>query len=215
MVWVGCGQGGNGNQPAGPSTDQEGASSAQQTGQTSGEPGKAGGTTEAAPPRPEAVSKDPKVIRLERRDLTLGGQKPAEKDPLRLSYPNDPDTINAITASDTVSDAFQSRVYESLAQADPTNPDNLLPCLATHWDFDPEKLTFTIYLRRGVKWHPIQLPNGKLLEQREFTAQDVKFTFDCVLNPHIEAAHIRSYYEDPEEKDPSRRYKIRVSVVDD
>ncbi len=216
-IWVGCGPGSDSGKQAGnsPSWSQSPETGHSGIRSQSGETFPGGGPNPTSRQRPQTISTDPKVIRLERRDLTLGGQKPAEKDPLRLSYPNDPDTINAITSSDTVSDAFQSRVYEALAQADYTDPDNLLPCLATHWDFDPEKLTFTIYLRRGVRWHPMRLPNGNLLPQREFTAQDVKFTFDCVLNPHIEAAHIRSYYEDPEEKDPSRRYKIRVSVVDD
>jgi peptide/nickel transport system substrate-binding protein len=53
------------------------------------------------------------------------------------------------------------------------------------------------------------------LPDREFTARDVKFTFDCVLNPHIDAAHIRSYFENPEAKDESERFKISVSIVDD
>lgn len=164
--------------------------------------------------RPASMDQDPKVVRLERTDQTLSGKKPAASDTCLLSYPNDPDTINAITASDTVSDAFHRRVYEALGQADYADPDNILPCLATHWDFDEKELLFTIYLRKGVKWHPMRLPNGKELPRREFTARDVKFTYDCVLNPHVEAAHIRSYFEDPEETAAAKRFKIRVTVVD-
>jgi ABC-type transport system substrate-binding protein len=58
------------------------------------------------------------------------------------------------------------------------------------------------------------LPSGKALPDREFTARDVKFTFDCILNPHIDAAHIRNYYEDPDARDASQKYRIKVSVVD-
>ncbi len=146
---------------------------------------------------------------------TLGGVAPAARDTLLLAYGSDPNTLNAITSSDTVSGAFQRQVYESLAQADYSDPDNLLPGLAESWEFDEETLTFTIHLRRGVKWHPMKLPNGTPLPEREFTARDVKFSFDCVLNPHIDAAHIRSYFENPDPKDEADRYKIRVSVVDD
>jgi peptide/nickel transport system substrate-binding protein len=146
---------------------------------------------------------------------TRGGVMPAERDVLLLAYGNDTNTLNAITASDTVSTAFQRHVYEGLAAADYADPDNLLPALAESWEFDEETLTFTIHLRRGVRWHPMKLPNGTPLPDREFTARDVKFTFDCVLNPHIDAAHIRSYFENPEAKDESERFKISVSIVDD
>jgi len=103
----------------------------------------------------------------------------------------------------------------SLADQDFADPDRFLPGLATHWEFDKEKLEYTIHLRRGVKWHPMKLPNGKLLPEKYFSARDVKFTFDCVLNNHVEAAHIRSYYEDPEATEEAERCKIKVTVIDD
>ena len=146
--------------------------------------------------------------------LTAAGVKPAADDTLLAYYSQDPDTINGITANDNVSNAFQMNVYESLGETDFKNPDKILPSLATDWEFDKENLEFTIHLRKGVMWHPMRLPNGKLLPQREFTSKDVKFTFDCVLNPHVEAAHIRSYYEDPEAEDPADRYKIKLTVID-
>ena len=43
--------------------------------------------------------------------------------------------------------------------------------------------------------------------------RDVKFTFDCILNKNVEAGHYRSYYEDPDAKDESERYKIKVSLM--
>ncbi len=56
-----------------------------------------------------------------------------------------------------------------------------------------------------------------MLPAKPFTSADVKFTFDCVLNKHVEAAHIRSYYEDPNAKDDSERIQDRrlTEVVDD
>ena len=135
-------------------------------------------------------------------------------DTLRLVYGSDPDTLNPLTANDSVSEAFQRQVYEGLADRDFPDPDKWIPGLATHWEFDEEKLQYTIHLRRGVMWHPMRLPNGKMLPDTELTSRDVKFTFDCILNPHIEATSLRSYYLDPEAEDPSDPYKIEVKVVD-
>ncbi|HPZ82785.1 MAG TPA: ABC transporter substrate-binding protein, partial [Thermogutta sp.] len=146
--------------------------------------------------------------------LTRGGVKPAVNDVLLLSYPDDPDTLNPITSSDTVSEAFQSRVYETLAEPRFENPDEWDPVLAESWDFDEEKLEFTIRLRKGVKWHPMKLPNGQPLPDAELTARDVIFSFDCVMNPNVEAAHIRSYYEDPSATDEEGRRMIEYKAVD-
>jgi ABC-type transport system substrate-binding protein len=146
---------------------------------------------------------------------TLGDAVPAKEDALVLYYPDDPDTLNLLTANDTVSTEFQLLVYEPLAMPKYSNPDEFEPVLAESWEKSEDGLEYTIHLRKGVKWHPMTLPNGKQLPETEFTAKDVKFTFDCILNPNVEAAAIRSYYEDPDAKDDASRYKIKVTVVDD
>lgn len=148
------------------------------------------------------------------RTVTRSGAKPAENDVLLLSYAQDPDTLNPITGSDNVSEAFQSRILDSLANTDFRDPDKFEPALATHWEFDPEKLEYTIHLRKGVKWHPMRLPNGTLLPETEFTARDVAFTFQVILNRHVEAAHLRSYYESTKSTDDADRYRIKVRLVD-
>lgn len=146
--------------------------------------------------------------------LTRGGVAPAEDDTLMLYYSSDPDTLNLVTASDNVSDAFHRRVYEFLARRTFADPMKWEPQLAEKWEFDEDQLEYTIHLRKGVFWHPLKLPNGKELDAREFTSKDVKFTFDCLLNEHVEAADKRSYYLDPEEEDPEKKIKIQVSVAD-
>jgi len=146
--------------------------------------------------------------------LTRGGVPPAEEDLLLVAYGDDPDTLNAVTSSDTTSQAFQLRVYEYLARRKFDNPDEWEPQLAESWEYDKEKMQYTLHLRKGVKWHPMKLPDGTPLPETEFTARDVKFTFDCILNPNVEAAHIRSYYENPDAADESERYKIEVKAVD-
>ncbi len=148
------------------------------------------------------------------RELTPGGVKPAKDDTLVLLYADDPDTLNIITSSDTVSTAFQRQVYEPLAAQSFSNPDEWDPALAESWSFDEEKLTYTIKLRKGVYWHPMKLPSGKELPKTEFTAADVKFTFDCILNENVEAASLRSYYT-KSDLQAAEKYKIKVTVIDD
>ncbi|MCL6450368.1 MAG: hypothetical protein K6T75_03635 [Acetobacteraceae bacterium] len=45
--------------------------------------------------------------------------------------------------------------------------------LAESWETSPDGLTWTFKLRQGVKWH----------DGQPFSADDVKFTFDLILNP--------------------------------
>ncbi len=165
-------------------------------------------------PEPQNATTGSQVQGSPDRPLTRGGVPPAKEDVLLLSYPNDPDTINALTSNDTVSRAWQQWVYEALAESRFDDPDKWDPALAESWQFDQEKLEYTIKLRRGVKWHPIRFPNGKWVRDREVTAYDVKFTFDCILNPHTEAAALRSYYLDPDAKNEEDRIKIQVKVID-
>lgn len=149
-----------------------------------------------------------------RPDKSRGGKAPAQDDTLLLFYNSDPDTINLILANDTSSEAFQRQVYEPLASRKYPNPDEWEPALAESWEFDEPSLTYTIHLRKGVYWHPMKLPDGTALPKTEFTAKDVKFTFDCILNENTEAASLRSYYQNPNAKDEAEKYKIKVSVVD-
>jgi len=145
-----------------------------------------------------------------------GSQKSADSKTLRRIYNEDPDTLNLITANDTQSTAFQSLVYESLASRNFVNPDVWVPVLAESWDFDPDTLTYTIHLRDNVYWHPITLPDTKrVVEGVKFTAKDVQFTFDAILNKNVECPFLRMAYEDSEAEDPTWKYKIKYWIEDD
>ncbi len=144
---------------------------------------------------------------------TRGGVKPGT-DTLMLYYANDPNTINPIIGNDTVSEDFQRWVVDTLAERKFSNPDELEPLLAEKWEFDERNLEYTIHLRKGVKWHPSKFPDGTPIPAREFTADDVKFTFDVIVNKNVDAASLRSYYEDPDAKEEAEKIKIRVTQVD-
>ncbi len=60
----------------------------------------------------------------------------------------------------------------------------LEPCLAEKWDIAPDQLTYTFHLRHDVKWH----------DGTPFTADDVKFTYDRIQDPKVDAAGLRTYF---------------------
>ncbi len=78
-------------------------------------------------------------------------------------------------------------VNESLIRADPRgHPDYpLIPELATAWEESEDHLTHTFHLREGVKWH----------DGQPFTARDVKFTFERILDPMVRTVHHRNSFQ--------------------
>jgi peptide/nickel transport system substrate-binding protein len=75
--------------------------------------------------------------------------------------------------NDTVAPSLSvyQNLFDPLVRVNWENTAEILPALASSWEFlSPTKIRF--HLRQGVKFH-----NGQ-----PFTAEDVKFTFDRVLN---------------------------------
>ncbi len=63
------------------------------------------------------------------------------------------------------------QIYEGLLRFD--NQLQLQPALAESWTISPDGLEYTFKLRQGVKFHDVSL----------LTAEDVKYSFERVLNP--------------------------------
>jgi peptide/nickel transport system substrate-binding protein len=83
---------------------------------------------------------------------------------------SDPVSMNPITNSNFSSTQGFEHCYESLVGYD--SDLNLVPALAERWE-TPDDTTYIFHLRRGVKWH----------DGSDFSADDVKYTFDIVLDP--------------------------------
>lgn len=79
------------------------------------------------------------------------------------------DTLNPLSSYMQVGFEVFLLVYDPLVRYD----ENFEPagCLAESWDTSEDGLTWTFHLRNGVKWH-----DGEL-----FTSEDVKFTYDMML----------------------------------
>lgn len=86
--------------------------------------------------------------------------------------------LDPITWQQWADTLAQDIFYESLVRWDYVSLEPL-PALAESWDISDDGLTYTFYLRDGVKFH-----NGEELE-----ADDVKFSLERIQNPDSGSIH--------------------------
>ncbi|MDY5051022.1 MAG: peptide-binding protein [Candidatus Mucispirillum faecigallinarum] len=87
--------------------------------------------------------------------------------------------INLIPAlaSDSASHNVTQYIYNGLVKYD--KDLNLVGDLAERWEISDDKKVFTFYLKKGVKWH----------DGVEFTADDVKFTYEFMISDDTPTAY--------------------------
>lgn len=74
-------------------------------------------------------------------------------------------------------------LFDSLVKRD--GEGNLVPSLATDWNYNAETMTWTFRLRDDVKWH----------DGEPFTAEDVKFTIEAIQDPANDSENLPNYTE--------------------
>ena len=92
---------------------------------------------------------------------------------LRFSLAGEVSVLNPILSTDSVSSAVEGAIFSGLVTVN--EKLEMVPDLAERWDVSPDGKIWTFHLRRNVKWH----------DGVPFTADDVKFTFDSILNPKV------------------------------
>ncbi|HDQ26392.1 MAG TPA: peptide-binding protein, partial [bacterium] len=94
----------------------------------------------------------------------------------------EPATLNPVLASDSSSSDITNLVFNGLIKFD----ENLkiIGDLAESWDIKDEGRKIIFRLKKGVKWH----------DGEEFTARDVKFTYEKYMDPAVKTAY-RSLFE--------------------
>ncbi len=114
---------------------------------------------------------------------TAPGGPAAEGDWLVQQISADPDSLNPVILTDSTAQVIASQVFDGLL-----NMNNytlkLEPSLAIAWEISPDQLSYTFHLRPGVTWQ----------DGAPLTADDVKYTFDRILDPKVDDAPIRSYF---------------------
>ena len=126
---------------------------------------------------------------------------------LRVNITNDPPTISPVNYQENVASRILSDVYEGFTQLMPDGSNQ--PALATHWEplEDGEGLRF--HLRPDVRFH----------SGNPFTAHDVKFTYELMLNPETQATANARFLDNivgaKAVKDGETTDLTGVTVVDD
>ena len=82
----------------------------------------------------------------------------------------DPLTFNLALANDSSSSNVLGYLFEGLTETSWLT-GQVEPALAERWEHSEDGLTWTFYLRRGVRWH----------DGQPFTADDVVFTFNRII----------------------------------
>ncbi len=98
----------------------------------------------------------------------------------------EPATLNPITATDVYESMINGgNIYETLVKRDNSTLD-IVPLIAESWKISDDKLTYTFYIRHGIKWQ----------DGVPFTAHDVVFSYSKIMDPEVDAPHLKNYYKD-------------------
>jgi peptide/nickel transport system substrate-binding protein len=100
---------------------------------------------------------------------TSGGE-PVKKDSITIAIGTDPATFDVLFAGSMLEGQIGNNIYDNLLFFDDNG--NVLPYLAERYEISNDGLTYTFWLKKGVKFH-----NGE-----EFTADDVAFAIEYGVN---------------------------------
>ena len=113
----------------------------------------------------------------------------------------EPATLNPYTSTDGYSQIIHAKVFDSLIQRNPDSYE-IETSLAEKYEVSEDELSFTFYLRKGAKFH-----DGK-----PRTAEDIKFSYESIMNPEYMAIVLRPFYTFISEVIVHDPYKITFKV---
>ncbi len=93
----------------------------------------------------------------------------------RRPLANNPSTLDPALLSDTSGATVSNQIFDPLVQYDGSL--TIIPAIAESWKGSRDGLSWTFYLRKGVKFH-----NG-----REVTADDVVYSYTRILDPRTKS----------------------------
>ncbi len=110
---------------------------------------------------------------------------PEQGDWLMLHLPAEMPHLNPLTSSDMYASTMLSWIFDTLLDRDQETMESI-PNAANAWDVSEDHLEYTFYLREDMRFS----------DGEPVTAHDVKFTYDMLMNPTVDAPHLRSYFND-------------------
>ncbi len=124
------------------------------------------------------------IVQTDNRQADNGQTKDAETSPTTLVYASG-DYTRINPAMDEHGE-INLLLFDGLTAHNGEN--EVVPALAKSWEFDEASCTYTFHLEEGVRWH----------DGEPFTAEDVKFTVEAIMNPENGSENAPNY-EDVEE----------------
>ena len=91
-----------------------------------------------------------------------------------IGFIGNPSAFNPIILADVYSGAICSLIFPTLIFRDNITQE-LIPWLASGWEFSQDNLSITYHLRRGVLWS----------DGVPVTAYDIKFSYDTIYDPKV------------------------------
>ena len=107
-------------------------------------------------------------------ELTFSDPDPRYGGTLIDSSTTDAQMFNPVLSSDSASSNIESFLFQGMMTYD--KDMSIVPELANNWEISTNKLDYTFFLRDDVKWH----------DGETFTADDVIFTWDRILDPETD-----------------------------
>jgi ABC-type transport system substrate-binding protein len=137
---------------------------------------------------------------------------------LRRMVGQDPPGLNVL-ASNNAADLSEIYKYISnrLGERDVDDPSRWNAQLATYISTDDGGKSYTVRIRKGVKWHKpaVDLNDPQyawLKADHELTSEDLKFTYDIIMNPQVtgRAASLRSTLDHLDRVEILDKYTYKV-----
>lgn len=109
--------------------------------------------------------------------------------------------LNPIVGNDGYSRDVFSNIFDTLVYFDPETAEPK-PRVAESWKISADGLTYDFKIKKDVKFH----------DGRPLTTEDMKFTFDAIMNPKTDSASLRNYLAGIKEVKILSPYEIRYSM---
>ncbi len=123
---------------------------------------------------------------------------------LVMAISAEPENLNYYTSTSAVAKQILDYVFEPLLDYDYRDWTLSRPVLAERFSISPDHKTYTFYLRKNIYWH----------DGQKLTAADVLFSLKAILNPFVDDAPLRAYYQKVIEAHTSGDSVFQVSTSD-
>lgn len=131
---------------------------------------------------------------------TLHAQKPVYGGSLTIAQAVEPPGLDPTTATSVaIPRVVYSNMVEGLVKIDRNG--NIVPALTQEYKISRDGKEYTFILKKGVKFH----------DEKPFDAEDVKFTFDRLLDPKTGTAH-PEYYKDIESVKAADSHTVKIKL---